>query len=152
MFRNWMLLAVIALSVLAVPLRAEKRNLTPQELRKLATHIVTGTVTAIYTRTETKGNLKYTRFVAEVRVDTCEKGDGVEKGSLVYIRYWRSAWIGEGHRPPGTSGHRGLPSEQESMRVYLVSNGYDGFSRKTDGGFNVIGANGFEQMTPASSD
>jgi hypothetical protein len=152
MFRNLILLAVMASAVLVAPIRAEKRNLTPQELRKLATHVITGTVTAVYTRTETKGNLNYTHYVAEVRVGTCEKGDGIEEDNLVYIRYWRSSWIGKGHRPPGTSGHRGLPSEGELTRVYLVRNGYDGFSSQMDGGFNVIGANGFEKMRPPSSD
>jgi hypothetical protein len=49
--------------------------------------------------------------------------------------------------PPGTNGHRGCPSEGATLRIYLARNAYDGFSDDNkDGGFNVIGANGFEEM------
>ena len=39
-----------------------------------------------------------------------------------------------------------------TMRIYLARNIYDEFSRKKnmDGGFNVIGANGFERLDGAS--
>jgi hypothetical protein len=123
--------------------------MSPQELRKTATHVITGQVTAVYQRTETAGDWKNTRYVAEVRVQECEKGDGIKKGDLVYIRYWRRGWIGKGKVPPSTAGHRGLPSATEFIRVYLARNAYDGFtSSNKDGGFNVIGANGFEELKP----
>ena len=60
---------VLAAAALAVPARAEKAPLSPEELRKTATHVVTGRVAAIYERTETAGDWRYTRYVAEVRVD-----------------------------------------------------------------------------------
>jgi hypothetical protein len=151
MFRNPWLLAVAASVVLVCAVRAEKVNMSPEQLRKTATHVVTGQVTAVYARTETEGDWKYTRYVAEVRVGECEKGDGVKKGDLVYVRYWRRTWVGKGRVPPSSGGHRGLPSAGESIRVYLARNAYDGFTpNNKDGGFNVIGANGFETLKRAS--
>jgi hypothetical protein len=151
MFRNLWFLALAASLVLVCPVRAEKVNLSPEQLRRTATHVVTGQVTAVYARTETEGDWKYTRYVAEVRVGECEKGDGIKKGDLVYVRYWRRSWVGKGPVPPSTAGHRGLPREGDSIRAYLARNAYDGFDpNNKDGGFNVIGANGFEPLKPAA--
>jgi hypothetical protein len=143
-------LAVVCLSFLVSPVRAEKVNMSAEELRKTATHIVTGQVVAIYERTETDGDWKYTRYVAEVRVSDCEKGDGVKKGDLVYVRYWSRSWQGKGDVPPSTSGHRDLPGDGSTIRAYLARNGYDGFGETKDGGFNVLGANGFEKLKPTT--
>ena len=129
--------------------RAEKVPLSPEELKATATHIVTGEVTAVYARTETAGDWRYTRYVAEVRVGATEKGDGLKAGDLVYVRYWNKAWIGGGQPPPDTAGHRGIPAAGEAHRIYVAKNAYDGFGTTKDGGFNVIGANGFE-MLPAA--
>jgi hypothetical protein len=149
MFRRLPLFAVIAAALLVTPVRAEKPQMSPEELRETATDVVTGKVVAIYARAETSGDWKYTRYVAEIRVDECEKGDGIKKGSLVYARYWTRGWSGKGQVPPSTSGHRNLPSDGEVVRVYMARNAYDGFgSDNNDGGFNVIGANGFEKLKP----
>jgi hypothetical protein len=43
--------------------------------------------------------------------------DGIKKGDLVYVRYWRRTWVGKGRVPQSTGGHRGLPSAGESIRV-----------------------------------
>ena len=136
-------------AALVLPARAEKVPLSPEELRKTATHIVAGRVTAVYERPETAGDWQYTHYVAEVRVDECEKGDGVKKGDLVYVRYWRRGWVGKGKVPPSTAGHSGLPAGGDAVRVYLAKNAYDGFTfDNKDGGFNVIGGNGFEKLEP----
>jgi hypothetical protein len=152
MSRTLSLFAGAVSVVLTVPVRAEKIDMSPEELRKTATHVLTGRVTAVYDRTETAGDWKYTHYVAEIRVEDCEKGDGIRKGDLVYARYWRRAWVGKDLQPPSTSGHRGLPGAGEPVRVYLARNAYDGFSfDNKDGGFNVIGANGFEKWEPAAA-
>ena len=145
------LFAVAVVVALVAPVRAEKVPLSPEELLKTATHVVTGKVAAVYSRTATEGDWKYTRYVAEVRVGECAKGDGVKKGELVYARYWQRTWVGSGQMPPNTIGHRGLPAADDTVRVYLARNAYDGFTTENkDGGFNVIGANGFEAVKPAS--
>ncbi len=141
--------AAAALLVVAPPgvARLEKVDMSPEELRRVATHIVVGKVQAIYERQEQAGNYKYTRFVAEVRVESGEKGDGLKKEDLIYVRYWRKAYVGRGLPPPDTGGHRGLPAVGQTLRIYLAKNAYDGFTfENKDGGFNVIGANGFEAL------
>jgi hypothetical protein len=131
---------------LALSVRAEKADMPPEGLRKRATHVVVGKVRSIYTRESREGKWRYTRYVAEVSVNEVEKGEGLAKGALVYARYWRRGWLG-GKPPADTSGHRGLPKEGETLRIYLARNAYDGFTKDNkDGGFNVIGANGFERL------
>jgi hypothetical protein len=126
---------------------AEKVSMSPSELRQTATHVIVGKVLAVYERTATQGDWRYTHYVAETQVLTSEKGSGLRKGDLVYARYWRRSWNGKGRQPPSTSGHRGLPKSGDTIRIYMARNAYDGFTEQnSDGGFNVIGANGFEQV------
>jgi hypothetical protein len=48
---------------------------------------------------------------------------------------------------PSPVHHRGLPASGYSVRVYLARNAYDGFTNQNkDGGFNVVGPNGFEVL------
>lgn len=142
---------VLALAVLLflVPLaRAEKVDMTPEQLRKTATHVVTGEVSHIYTRQAREGKWQYTHYVAEIAVASIEKGEGLETGAPVYARYWTRRYLGR-NMPPSTTGHRGIPTEGARIRVYLARNAYDGFGQTKDGGFNVIGANGFEALPPS---
>ncbi len=126
---------------------AEKLSLSPEGLRKVATHVIQGQVRAVYSQDAREGGWLVTRRVAEVRVDVSEKGEGLEPRDLVYARYWTRRWVGDGPSPPSTHGHRDLPAQGETLRIYLARNAYDGFKEKNDdGGFNVIGANGFERV------
>ncbi len=144
------ILVMIALTTASL-VRAEKINMSSSQLHMTATHVIEGQVLAIYQRTEQLENWKLTRLVAEVRVDRCDKGEGIQKGDLIYARYWHREWIGKGTIPPSTNGHRGLPNEKDKVRIYLARNAYDGFSfENKDGGFNVIGANGFEKLNETS--
>jgi hypothetical protein len=156
-----MLRAASALVVLALliaagaprsePARAEKVDMDAAALLSTATHVVVAEVKAIYERTAREGNYRVTRRVAALKVETVEKGDGIALDAPVYVRYWTQEWAGAGTMPPGTGGHRGLPKEGERLRVYLAKNAYDGFSTTNqDGGFNVIGANGFERLAALS--
>lgn len=125
---------------------AEKVDMSPEELRETATHIVVGKAEQIFARTEKAGNYEYTRYVAEVRIAKVEKGDGLKPGELMYVRYWRKRWLGPGNPLPDTSGHRGEPGAGQTLRIYAAKNAYDGFGTTKDGGYNVIGANGFEAL------
>ncbi len=62
------------------------------------------------------------------------------------MRYWPQRWAGRGLPPPGTAGHRGLPAVGDAIRVYLVNKGYDGGGQVSDGGYNVVFADGFEGL------
>ena len=145
-----LLVSLVALVAFVCLAQAEKPNLDAGSLHKLSTHVVTGEVVTIYQRPERSGGWSWSKYLAEVRVATCEKGEGLSGGDLVYVRYWqRHKWIGPGPMPAGTNGHRGLPAEGETLRIYLARNAYDGFhtaEQNHDGGFNVIGANGFERL------
>jgi hypothetical protein len=126
---------------------AEKVDTPPKGLFAGATHVIQGKVTAVYDRQETVGSWRYTRYCAEVLITKVEKGKGLAAKGLVYARYWKRRWVGPGDMPPSTNGHRGLPKAGETLRIYLAKNAYDGFSNEnTDGGFNVLGANGFEKL------
>ena len=140
-------LIVLLTAAVIAPLaaNAEKVDTPPAAMRKGATTVVVGEVKAIYERTAREGKYRVTRYVAEVAVQKDEKG-ALATGSLAYVRYWRQRWVGPGMMPPGTAGHRGLPKEGETLRFYLVSKGYNGAGKTTDGGLDVYFAKGFERL------
>ena len=154
------LLLLLSLAGTVSRVAAEKVDLTPAQLRKIATHIVRAKVLSIRRRTEDTANYRYTRYVATVEISTVEKGgSGLQKGGRCDVRYWRRVWTGPttkvniggkvvALKPTDTAGHRGLPAAGDTVRIYLAQNAYDGFTRENkDGGFNVIGANGFEMLS-----
>lgn len=147
MLNRFSVLFLVTAVVLGPNARGEKVDMSPEELRQTATDVIVGKVVRVYERTAAEGAWNYTRFIAEIRVNAVEKGEAIEPDGLVYVRYWKRRWFGGGRGPTSTSGHRGLPREGATLRVYLAQNAYDGFSRENqDGGFNVIGANGFEKI------
>lgn len=128
----------------ASPAPVEVPNRLKEQLEELATHVVTADVVAIYERKVEARSWATTHRVAEVRVKTVEKGELPDEDGLLYVRYWDREWVGKRPAPPSTNGHRGLPSEGDSVRLYLSQNAYDGFgTTNEDGGFNVLGPNGF---------
>ncbi len=139
--------ATIMLVALLAPLaaHAEKVDTPSAAMREGATNVIVGLVKAIYTRTVREGKWRVTRHLAEVEVAKDEKGS-LKKGDLAYVRYWRRSWAAFGSPPPSTGGHRGVPKEGETLRIYAVSKGYNGFGHTTDGGLDVYGANGFERL------
>lgn len=140
-------LALLAVTAIVSPVQAEKVDLNDKELADVATHIINGRVKAIYRSEEKQGDWAYTNYVAEIDVEGCDKGNLKPKVAPLYARYWTREWIGKGQVPPSTNGHRGLPAVGDHVRAYLAKNAYDGFSNENhDGGFNVIGANGFVRL------
>ena len=123
---------------------AVKAPLSKEQLEEVATHIVIGTVRAIYSRIEREGNYEYTMFIAEVKIEKLEKGE--EPDDLIYVRYFSIDWKGGSRIPPGPSGHSPLPRKGSIHRFYLARNAYDGFTSKgtRDGGYNIIYANGVQ--------
>ncbi len=141
------LVALLSVVLLSCEIKAEKPPSSTEQLLKESTNVVTGTVKAVYKRTEKKESWEYTHFIAEIRVKEPEKGAGIAADSLIYVRYWQKQWKGKGLPPADTSGHYPIPGKNDVVRVYLARNSYDGFTDENeDGGFNVIGTNGFEQL------
>lgn len=142
------LIAVTIAVMIGSSLLAEVPNRSPERLTESATNIVTGKVLRIYSRQEREAGTSRTRYVAEVRIETVEKGEGLTPDTLIYARYLTQV-LPKGS--VGTTGHRGLPNEGERVRVYLARNTSDGFDRdNNDGGFNVIFPNGFERLAAKS--
>ena len=129
----------------AAPSAAERPDLSPETLRKAATHVVVGKVAQVWTREESKHRFDFIRYVAEIAVEEVEKGEGLAPGQLVYARYWEKSWGGGGPPPDDAYGHRGLPSPGDRVRVHLACDAHDGFEQTADHGFNVIGPNGFAE-------
>ena len=132
---------LMALALAAPFARAEVPDQTPERLQKNATHVVAGEARALYVSVSREGNYEETKGVAEIRVTGVERGDGLEPGGLVYARYWRRKWVGDGNPPPGSAGHRGLPKVGDTVRVHL--------KRADDGGYDVLLPNGFQPVKPA---
>ena len=140
-------LIVAALLLPAMPSRAEKAPESPARLLAKSTHVVTGKVQAIYSREVKTDEWIYTRFVAEILVDTVEKTEKTsaepKKGSVTYARYWKRKYRGL-IPPPAAYGHYGIPKEGDHVKAFLVRGSNDGYGHvTTDGGFDVIGPNGF---------
>ncbi len=141
------LLATAFLGLLVA--EAEKPMSGPAQLAASATHIVRGTVERVHSRVRRQGSFENTDYVAQVKVDAVEKGEGVRLDRPLYARYWSKHWKGPGYPPPGTNGHAPLPKEGAAVRLYLARNAYDGFgTEKHDGGYNVLGVNGVQLLTP----
>ncbi len=141
------LLLIAALPIAHSVAHSEIPSVSQEALQKQATLIVTGEVKCVYFKLEKTNLEEYTNYIAEVCVDQCEKGEGVKKGDLVYIRYWNRRWIGKGPVPPSYSGHRGLIKEGAQIRAYLTTEAT--IRGKKDGGLNVLDPNGTEELKPA---
>lgn len=151
MSRRLLFVTAIVSVMLARPLWAVQARATREALQEHATHIITGKVAAIYQRTTADDSYKQLRYVAEIVVDECEKGEGIQRGDRVSVWYWREVWIGRGYPPPNGTGNYDLPTEQESVRVYLQYLPHDDDSQYfKPGGYNVITPNGFETLPSAS--
>jgi hypothetical protein len=139
---------ITALLILAAA-RAERAPLGPDQLKAEATHVVTGTVKAIYAKDAEsdlygKGTVE-TRYLLEIEVAGVEKGAGLEKGDIVYARCWRLKKRGATGLVPGPSGHFEIPAEGARVRVYLAKGKYSP-TGQTDNGWAVVYPNGVETL------
>ena len=139
-YRLSVILSALVVALLAPGAGAEVPNRTPEQLQEWSTHLVAGEVQTLYVSVSRGDKFEDTKGVAEVRVTAVEKGDGLEPGELVYARYWRRKWVGEGQPPTGSNGHRGLPKAGDVVRVHL--------KRAKDGGYDVLLPNGFQPAGP----
>ena len=129
------LLAVVA--ALGAATRADVPNPKPGQLRGKASHVVTGKVTAVYTRERKGDDFHDTEGVVEVAVTGVEKGDGVKPGDAVYARFHTRRWVGAGRPRQTTSAGHVVPGQDEQVRVYLA--------RKA-GRYDALLPNGFEPL------
>jgi hypothetical protein len=134
----WTRIVSAAASFLAVGLAYGEKVDAPGEAEQSSTHILTGTVTAVYSRITRDASHETGHYIAQVRVEGIEKGDGPKPGQLVYVRYWHNIkWLGpKGQVAIGPSGHQNIPDEGQRRRMCLSRNG--------DGLFDVYYVGGFK--------
>lgn len=120
---------------------AEQPLLTPEQLREDASHIVVGKIQKVYESKSKEGNWAHTDSVAEISIQTVEKGKGIAKGQLLYARIWNRSWIGERDAvPPSASGHYAVQANVgRTVRAFVVRN-------KNDQGFDVLLTNGMQEI------
>lgn len=128
---HWLLLCLLV-SPLAI--HAEVGNRTPEQLRNTASTIITGTVQQIYDVVEVSNGFETIDRVAEISVQSTDKGEA--DAPLAYVRYWSRRWIAKTAAPATGYGHRGVPAKGDTVQVFLT--------RGEDGGLDVIYPNGFQ--------
>lgn len=127
-----------------------KRPLSIETLKSTATHIVVGTVQAIFQRKVEEPEWSGPVYVAEMRVKEVEKGQGIKSGDLLYARYsevHKVVELGDVWGSISGGPYRNKPETGQTLRIYLARNAYDGATNENnDGGFNVVYSNGFEKL------
>jgi hypothetical protein len=109
----------------------------PGQAENESSNILTGTITAIYSRIVRDASYEWNHCVAAVRIESIQKGQGLKIGDLIFVRYISSnRWIGKGEMPPGPGGHNNVPAEGDRRKVCL--------SKNADGGFDVYYVSGFQ--------
>ncbi len=140
-------LVALAVALLAVlPAAAERPPLDAAGLDAESTHVLTGTVKAVYSR-DVQSNLYgagtvETQSVLEIEVEAVEKGDGVKPRDVVYARCWQLKKRGVDGLRPGPSGHF-VPAEGARVRAYLARGKYPP-TGQNDNGLAVVYPNGIE--------
>ena len=131
------LIVFAATLLIAIQLACGEKVDYPGEPEEKSTHILTGTVTAIYSKITRDASNETMHGIAEVRVESVEKGEGMKSGQVVYVRFWHHLkWLGKGNPTPGPSGHQNIPSEGQKVKICVV--------RSADGSHDVFYVGGFK--------
>jgi hypothetical protein len=103
--------SLLAVALLAVePARAER----PSEKRDKADYVLSGVVTAVYSR-ETTG---YREYVVAIKVEEVEKGAGVKKGDT-FRAFCYQRKEGKGGLEFDTTGHSTVPKEGQRVKAFV---------------------------------
>ena len=131
------------------PVFAERAPLSPEKLKKEATHIVEGKVLGTYSRVDEStlygaGTL-VTRYVVEIEVSLVIDAEGIEPGDIIYVRAWKLKKRGTAGLTPGPSGHFTIPEKGDQIRVYAAQGKYLATGQE-DEGMTAVYPNGFEVL------
>jgi hypothetical protein len=141
----WTLAATLLVAVSVATAVFAAKALTPKaQLEKAATHVVVGKVRSITSTASLDAQYATTTYSARIAIDRVEKGEGLKPGDVVEVRYLTRGWRGSGSPPPFDSGHSPRPKQNDTVRAYLVNQGYNGAGYTTDGHYDVYYKNGFE--------
>jgi S1-C subfamily serine protease len=103
------------------------RTAPPEErvaaLQEQASHIVVGGVKAIYSYEQQTPDWQLSHRVAEIAVAEVEKGEGLEPGQLMYVRYSVS-------KPAAGAAEPNYPNVRSTFRLFV--------KRMADGGYDLL--------------
>jgi hypothetical protein len=114
-----------------------------EQLQKMSTHVLTGTVVRVYSFKEEKdyeGNEEIIqRWAIELAVDKVEKGAGPSAGKVAWLRGRDSCWKPRPDGGPPPEGGCGIapPTAGQRIRVHAKE------ARDSDGGLDVLTPNGW---------
>ena len=117
---------------------------TSEALHAEASLVVAGVVCRTYEHDETHKHIVHTYGVAEIIVKTVIKGERVENGDRLFVRYWRDTKVDPKMIAPGHYGHWNVPSKGDTVVVYSKGGRKDGY--------DVLSPNGFYEVLKPLSD
>ena len=134
-------LAGLLLASLTLPTVAELPPIPAERRLAQAGFIVEGEVLSVThtdnplpRKSEARGRFVNRNYTAQVRILKVEKGDGLEVGQTVSIRYWKAQERPRGWAGPG--GQYQLPNTGQRIRAYLGSSNEH----------NLLNPNGWEPL------
>ena len=117
---------LLAFGMGAVDLQAAKRPMSPKELEKESSHIVSGKVISVTTKVQKSkiersfGLHRDEVYTIKLKVETISKGAGVKVGQEILIEAWKpSTRI---PRVPGLQGHEPVPGKGDAVKMHLLKN------------------------------
>ena len=109
----------------------------PTEPRESASHIVTGTVSKVFSRDRGAAS-EFVDYAVQIRIEGVEKGTGQRKGEAIYAcAFCRKPSARKDQ--PGVGGHRGIPKEGQRIRAWL---------KYADGELGALYPKWFEVLQP----
>ena len=116
--------------------------LSPAELKKRASHIVTGMVVGIDSKTQKSaietavGVHRDKVYTIEIKVEKVSKGAGIEVGDQIKVFAWRPST----RIPPlpGPQGHSSIPKKGDRATFHLRTDAEDQFTPLVPNGIQLI--------------
>jgi hypothetical protein len=121
------LLGIITVFALGpVALQAAKVPMSPKELGKESSHIVSGKVISVTTKVQKSkierslGLHRDKVYTIKLKVASVSKGNGVKVGQGILIEAWQPST----RIPPvpGLQGHEPIPEKGDTVKMYLLKN------------------------------
>ena len=136
-------LAAALVSVATIPALAAVAPLSPAELKKQASDVVTGSVVEVTSKTQkseiekAKGIHHDRIYTIRIKVEAVTKGAGVKVGSEIEVLAWRPST----RIPPlpGPQGHGSIPQKGDKATFYLQAKGKKQFEPLLPNGIELVG-------------
>ena len=140
--RKFIAMLVAFVSTAILPALAAVAPLSPAELEKQASHVVTGSVVEVTSKTQkseiekAKGIHRDRIHTIRIKVETVSKGASIKVGSEIEIFAWQPST----RIPPlpGPQGHGSIPQKGDSAIFYLRTNSKRQFAPLLPNGIELI--------------